>query len=93
MTVSPVKAGGPPAKPKPGRPPVYHDALESILDEGSGDWWVLATFESVTGAKDAKARLFRNPHLVPGAGPQEFEWEVVRHKDEGTSELWVRVDV
>jgi len=69
-----------------GRPLSYFPALYELLGEEPGEWWVLATFDSLTGARDAKSRIRRGVIRVPHGG---WEFRDMKNGD-GTSELWVR---
>lgn len=71
-----------------GRPREYFPALQRLLEEPAGDWWVLATFESATGAKDAKSRIRRGLIEIPDTG-WEFHARITQMTPPA-SELLVR---
>lgn len=48
-----------------GRPAEYYPALEQIKDGDRDQWWVLAVFESLDGAKHAKSRINTGKTRIP----------------------------
>lgn len=90
MTVQPTPAGTPPETQR-GRPAEYYPALEDIKEGEPGQWWVLATFESVDGAKHSKSRIRSGKTRIPDPAPDsEWDFLVVRFPEDDRSELWVK---